>query len=228
MTLRPPLNPITADLYRQMPEGPPYYELIEGNLVLKEEPDPEEILLPPWNPVTVDFYNQLPEGPPYYELIEGHLIMSPSPSFYHQQISSRLNRLIANFLEENPLGFVATAPSDVTLNGTNVVQPDLYFVSNARRNIISEAGVNGPPDLVVEILSASNFARDRKQKRLLYDHAGVPEMWIIDPFRRQIEVHPLAAGLDASPAIIHEPDPFSPAIFSGLRIDTVQLFKPLD
>jgi len=228
MTLRPPLNPITADLYMQMPEGPPYYELIEGNLVLHPQPGPHDRLQLPLNPVTTEFYDKMPEGPPYYQLIEGHLIMSPSPDFFHQQILSYLHLEIGLYLRTNPIGILALAPSDVRLTRANVFQPDLYFVRNENRRVIKRRGAVGPPDLVIEILSPSNSAFDRHEKRRIYGRAGVTEMWMVEPRTRMIEVHTLSKGLDAAPTIIRAPETFSPSIFPGLKIDTQQLFKPLD
>ncbi|HYT59340.1 MAG TPA: Uma2 family endonuclease, partial [Haliangiales bacterium] len=98
--------------------------------------------------MTVHDYRELPEGPPYSQLIEGDLVMSPSPDLFHQDILLSLARIIGNYLETNPLGKVAIAPSDVCLTDLNVYQPDFYFVSNARKSILTEQGAEGAPDLV--------------------------------------------------------------------------------
>ncbi len=66
-------------------------------------------------PLTVHDYRELPEGPPYYQLIEGDLIMSPSPNFFHQKLLVRLTLLLGNYLEQNPIGEICIAPSDVSL-----------------------------------------------------------------------------------------------------------------
>jgi Uma2 family endonuclease len=153
--------------------------------------------------------------------------MSPSPNFYHQKLVGRLYHFIETYLEVHPLGELVIAPSDVFLDDTNVFQPDLYFVQSLNRRIIVKEGVCGAPDLVVEILSPSNIEDDRDKKRSAYASAGVKEMWIIDPEARQIEIYPLAQGLDVAPAIIGEPDAFLPAMFPGLTIETTRLFKPL-
>jgi Uma2 family endonuclease len=184
-------------------------------------------LRPPFSPITTEFYEKLPEGPPYYELIEGNLIMSPSPNFYHQQILLRLSRWIGNYLEQNSIGILAVAPSDVVVDGINVLQPDLYFVSNSRRSVIVESGAKGAPDLAVEILSPSNALRDRNEKRSIYARAGVKEMWIVDPEAHVIEAHQLTQGLDSAPAIVREPAIFESGIFPGLQVDTARLFKPI-
>jgi Uma2 family endonuclease len=177
--------------------------------------------------VTADFYRQMPQGPPYYQLIEGNLIMSPSANFYHQKIAGRLYHYLETYLEDHPVGEAVIAPSDVFLDDINVFQPDLYYVRNENRHVLTEEGAKGAPDLVVEIVSPSTSSRDRNEKRLVYARASVGEMWIIDPVARQIEVYLLAKGLNASPATIREPDPFSPALFPGLTIETARLFKPL-
>jgi len=180
---------------------------------------------PPLQPVTVNLYRQMPEGPPYYQLIEGNLIMSPSANFYHQKIAGRLYHFIETYLEDHPVGEVVIAPSDVFLDDINVFQPDLYYVRNENRHVLVDEGVKGAPDLVVEIMSPSTSSRDRNEKRRIYARAGVEEMWIIDPDARHLEVHPLAKGLNASPTVIREPEPFSPALFPGLTIETTRLFK---
>lgn len=78
------------------------------------------------------------------------------------------------------------APVDVALSENSIVQPDLIYVSKMRRGII-RGRVNGPPDLVIEILSPSNSRRDRIDKLNLYAEYGVAEYWIVDPIERQFD-----------------------------------------
>jgi Uma2 family endonuclease len=184
-------------------------------------------LRPPFTPITAKLYRKLPEGPPYYQLIEGKLIMSPSPDFYHQTLSGRLYLELGLYLKQYPKGVVLYAPSDVFLDEINVFQPDLYYVSNRRRRVIAKGGVEGAPDLVVEILSPSTTRQDRVEKRRVYAQGGVKEMWIIDPKGRHIEIYSLRRGTDATPKIVRSPETFVPALFPSLEIDTAQLFKPV-
>ena len=79
--------------------------------------------------------------------------MSPSPRTFHQIIAGRIYSLILRFLEKRPLGEVFIAPLDVHLSDVNIYQPDVIFVSSRRRSIITDQGIEGAPDLVVEILS---------------------------------------------------------------------------
>ena len=97
------------------------------------------------------------------------------------------------FIAENELGRTWVAPLDVVLSNYDVAQPDILFVSNERRGIITEANVSGAPDLVVEILSPSTAERDRELKLTLYARYGVREYWIVDPDDETVEVMELGA-----------------------------------
>ena len=123
-----------------------------------------------------------------YELLNGELILSPSPKEIHQYISGNLYFKIATFVRERSVGKVYFSPFDVVLSDTNVVQPDILFISNERTEIITPDNVRGAPDLVVEILSSATAERDRTIKLDLYAQHGVQEYWIVDPDARTITV----------------------------------------
>lgn len=123
-----------------------------------------------------------------YELINGELVLSPSPKEIHQYISGILYLMIGTFVRERRLGKVYFAPFDVVLSDTDVVQPDLLFISNERAERITQDNIRGAPDLVVEILSPSTAERDRTIKLDLYATHGVKEYWMVDPDSRTVMV----------------------------------------
>lgn len=123
-----------------------------------------------------------------YELLDGELVMPPAPGELHQSVSGMLGWKLVQFAVENRLGRVYHAPFDVVLSNTDVVQPDLIFVSNERADIITPANIQGPPDLVVEILSPSTAARDKTFKRSLYARHGITEYWMVDLTEKTIIV----------------------------------------
>ncbi|MCY4025627.1 MAG: Uma2 family endonuclease [Acidobacteria bacterium] len=130
-----------------------------------------------------------------YELLDGDLVMGPAPNLKHQEVQSRLGRRLAQFVEERGLGKLFFAPCDVVLSDTDVVQPDLLFVSRERDHLLSGGeNVRGAPDLVVEILSPATAERDRGYKRVLYARHGVAEYWLIDPTAETVWVHRLRDG----------------------------------
>ena len=129
-----------------------------------------------------------------YELLDGELIMSPSPNRAHQDICLELGALLHTYVKESGLGEIYIAPFDVVLSETTVVQPDLLFIANERTHIITPDNVQGPPNLVVEILSPSTANRDRTRKRALYAQYGVPEYWLVDPDTGTVTVLRLGAA----------------------------------
>src|SRR5438552_5972781 len=147
-------------------------------------------------------YEGMPQGPPYYQVIEGDLIISSSPETYHQSIAGRIHFLILQFLEKKPIGEVFIAPLDVFLTDINIYQPDVVFVSNRRRSMITEHGIEGAPDLVVEILSPGTARFDKGSKRKSYGRTGVKELWRVDPVARLVHVYDLARDPD-SPSNTH-------------------------
>ncbi len=107
--------------------------------------------------------------------------MTPSPRRAHQRFSGNLFAILHAHVREHDLGEVYVAPFDVVLENTSIVVPDLLFVSRDRPGIVSERGVEGAPDLIVEVLSSGTARRDRVEKAQLYARHGVPHYWLADP-----------------------------------------------
>jgi len=134
-------------------------------------------------------YKSLPQSETKrYELMDGELIMVPAPFPYHQKVSGNLEYILRQFIQSRNLGFVYHAPCDVVLSDRDVVQPDIFFISKGRSQIITRENIKGAPDLIIEILSLSTAEYDRTYKRTLYARSGVKEYWIVDPNEREIEV----------------------------------------
>jgi Uma2 family endonuclease len=90
---------------------------------------------------------------------------------------------------DNNLGLVLASPVGVRLPEQDVpVQPDILFVSQERKHIVGDDYIKGAPDLVVEVLSPSNWLYDRGKKQEVYRKAGVKEYWIVDYRAQTIEV----------------------------------------
>ena len=121
-----------------------------------------------------------------YELLDGELIMTPAPNIPHQDSLFDLGVDLKLLTRRARIGRVFIAPVDVILSDTDVVQPDIMFVSNARAHTITDDNIRGAPDLVVEILSPGTAERDRTFKRDLYARHGVKEYWMVDTVLRQI------------------------------------------
>jgi Uma2 family endonuclease len=176
-------------------------------------------------PITRHEYALIPVGAPNQQLIEGDLVKAPSPSFDHQEILLRLSRLIGNFLDQEPLGRLCIAPLDVHLSEINVYQPDLLFIRQENARIIEAHGIEGAPDLVVEILSKSSEKYDLGPKRAVYARTGVEELWIIDPTKRTLALYRLADDAVTPFATYKAKSKFTSVVLPGLTLDLAAVFK---
>lgn len=138
---------------------------------------------------TYEDYLLFPDDGRRHELIDGERIMTPAPSTRHQRIVGKLNRLLGDYAARAKAGEVFIAPTDVVLSDLDVVQPDLLFVSAARASIVAEKNIQGPPDLVIEIISETSRKVDETVKRKLYEKYGVGEYWIVDPELETVDVY---------------------------------------
>ena len=175
--------------------------------------------------LTKEDYRMLPDSGPRYQLVEGELYMSPAPNRYHQIVSRNLQFILMKYLEKNPRGELYDAPFDVYLSEHDVVQPDLVFVEKENFSVLTDAGVEGTPDFVAEILSSSNAYLDKRNKLRVYARTGVKELWIIDPDIRVVHVYHLQKTADQPIATYGENDSLTCDFFPELKIRGSEIFK---
>ena len=122
-----------------------------------------------------------------WELIDGVLYqLETGASARHQEASENLGHLFTDHIWPRGLGKLYRPRFDLILPGETTVEPDLLFVRTERLHIITNRACEGPPDLVVEILSPSNPRHDLERKRELYARHGIPEYLILDPHRETV------------------------------------------
>lgn len=163
-------------------------------------------------------YCALPDDGRRYELLEGELYMTPAPSTQHQRIVMRLSAILFTYVQQRQLGDILPSPIDVLLSPLTVVQPDLVFVAQNRRDMITERAIEGAPDLVIEILSPTTAEHDRTRKAQIYARYGVAHYWIIAPQERQLEVYELATDVYHLVSTHTGDAHFQPSLFPGLTI----------
>jgi Uma2 family endonuclease len=132
--------------------------------------------------LTYDDFVLFPDDGMRHELIDGEHYVTPSPNRKHQKVSGNLHLLIGNWLEDHPIGQLFYAPFDVVFSKFDVVEPDMLYMSNERASqVLTQANVQGAPEIVIEIGSPGTRKRDETIKRHLYERAGVSEYWVVDP-----------------------------------------------
>lgn len=129
----------------------------------------------------------LPDDGRRYEIIDGVLYEMPSPRSVHAFTIALIVVKLYPILAQLG-GRIASAPLDVFFAGANPVQPDVVAILPSGAARVVERGVEGAPDLVIEVLSPSNRDHDLLTKRGLYARGGVREYWIIDPEARTVEI----------------------------------------
>ena len=115
-----------------------------------------------------------------YQLIEGELIKMAGANEPHQVFIGELYFATRSQIGSAGAFEIRLPPFDVYVDEHNTFQPDLLFVSDSRRHIITHRGVTGAPDLVVEVLSESTRRRDFNVKLPVYGRNGVREAWMAD------------------------------------------------
>ncbi len=139
--------------------------------------------------LTYQDYINLPEDGNRYEVINGELIMVAAPNTGHQFVSGNIYFELYRFIQKRKIGKILDAPVDVLLSESNVVQPDIFFVSKENSKIVTEKNISGAPDMVIEIISPSTAYYDLLEKKELYAVHGVREYWIVEPKKMWIEVY---------------------------------------
>jgi len=175
--------------------------------------------------LTYEDFRQLPDDGKRYELIQGRVHLSPAPSIRHQFVAGNLDRSLGPFVVKNHLGELLVTPLDVRLSEDTALQPDLVFVSKQRLEIILENFIVGAPDLVVEILSPATAAHDRATKLNLYAEARAPEVWLMDPLAKTVEVLKLQGNKYLVDSIFAGRQTFTSSLFPGGEITLDELFR---
>lgn len=163
-------------------------------------------------------YLRFPDDGLRHEIIGGEHYVTPSPATRHQRISRNLPYLIQSYLEAHAIGEVFCAPFDVLLSEWDIVVPDLIYLSNEHAHFLTAKNLQGPPDLVIEILSPSTRSRDQKLKRALYERVGSNEYWLVDPKRDVVEVYRRNAGEFQRPIRYSRTDVLTTPILPGLKL----------
>jgi len=175
--------------------------------------------------LTYEDYVDLPDDGKRYEILDGELEVSPAPAPRHQGVSRNLLLILQGHVQERRLGTIYYALIDVLLADTSIVQPDLIFVAAGRESIITARAIEGPPDLVVEILSPWSVRRDRVAKAALYARFGIRHYWIVDPEARTLEVYETANGAYRSVATYEGAGKARSSLFPDLEIDLAHVWE---
>ena len=158
------------------------------------------------------------------ELTDGRVEVLPIPTERHQIILLFLYRLFYAHLQEPPRdGVVVTSGLRMRVREGKFREPDLLLLrdrSDSRRRNRFWLGA----DLVAEIVSPDDPARDLVVKRADYAEASVPEYWIVDPNGETVTVLTLAGNAYVEHGVFARGDRATSALLDGVAVDVTSLF----
>lgn len=167
------------------------------------------------------------------ELIKGRIFkMSPAPNRVHQKCSAYIGNTIYNHLKGKKCE-VYSAPFDVRLprkskhdkDIVTVLQPDICVICDTSK--LDDKGCLGAPDIVIEILSPGNNARELKNKYEIYEESGVAEYWVVSPQDENVVIYTLVDGKYHPSRQMAAGDVITSSVLNGFTLDLGELFQGL-
>lgn len=170
-------------------------------------------------------YAALPDDGRRYEIVNGVLYMTPAPNPAHQQAAGEIFFYLRNYVKQQGLGRVFTAPIDVEIAPGDVFQPDVLLLLQRHVDRIKASRIVGAPDLVVEVASPGTATFDRHEKNIAYSQAGIPEYWIVDPATHTVEVLILESGKYYSQGVFRGKAILPSKIVPDFNVQVEQFFQ---
>ena len=177
--------------------------------------------------LTYDDFLLFPDDGLRHEIIDGEHYVTASPVTRHQLLVGRLHFEIELHLRAHPgSGQVFLSPLDVMLSHWDVVEPDLLMIGPDQPDILTAKNVQGPPSLVIEVMSPSTRSRDERLKRDLFNRVGVREYWIVSPDTNVVTIHRRDEGsaFGEPRSLTAEDEALTTPLLPGLSITLSALF----
>jgi Uma2 family endonuclease len=126
------------------------------------------------------------------EWVDGEITVMAASSIRHELLLGFLQFVLKAYTLKHNSGLIFTSNVAMKLAADRRGrQPDLLFISHERARLLRENHLDGPADLVVEIVSPESVGRDRGEKFVEYEAAGIREYWYLDPQRQEVEFYRL-------------------------------------
>lgn len=135
---------------------------------------------------TFEEWDEWEDGNTRSEWVDGEMRVYMGVTLPHDQVNGFLRSLLDFYGEMTRTGRANSAPYGLrAAPGGSGREPDVMFIKRGSPARREERHVEGPADLVVEIVSKDSVTRDNRDKFREYEAAGIPEYWIIDPRPRR-------------------------------------------
>ena len=138
--------------------------------------------------LSLDDWFGLPEDQPG-ELVDGRLEEEEAPDYLHELLVSLLIQILGPWITPRG-GLVAGSDAKFAVGPGRGRKPDLTVYFPGSRRPPARGLIRVPPDIAIEIVSATprDGRRDRVEKTADYAAFGVAWYWLLDPQLRSLEI----------------------------------------
>jgi Uma2 family endonuclease len=178
--------------------------------------------------MTYEEFLTLTDEDTYAEWVQGEAAFYKPRDTRHQNLLGFWLTVLSNYVSLFRLGNVLFIPFEMKLVAQNSSrQPDLLLVANEHIHRITCKRLEGPADLVIEIISDDSVARDRDEKFYEYQAAGIPEYWILDPRpgRQRADFYVLSPKGQYRAVPLNEDDVYYSTVIPGFWLDVNWLWQ---
>jgi len=163
----------------------------------------------------------------HVEWVDGRVVEMSPITEGHQDLAGFLVGLLRAFVRKRKVGKILFDPY-VMKTGPDLPgrAPDILFVSNQNTSRLKGNYLDGPADLVIEIISPGSRTVDNRDKYSEYEAGGVPEYWILDPVREQAQFYQLSPDGKYQAIAPDSEDVYHSRSLAGLDLPLKWLWQP--
>jgi Uma2 family endonuclease len=181
--------------------------------------------LPP-TPVSFEEFLAWADEDARAEWVDGEIVLMSPSNLEHNELIDFINDLVKTYVRAHQLGRVFFAEILMRLpTRPSGRVPDVLFVAAAHADRLHETYLDGPADLVVEIVSPDSTERDRVDKFAEYEAAGIPEYWLVDPIREEATFYQRGADGRYHPGPVDRDGFYRSRVLPGFRLRLTWLWQ---
>ena len=170
-----------------------------------------------------------------YEIVEGVLTKMAPAYFSGGKKLQRVIFRVTTHIGEGAGSFGTEV--EIVIDEDRVVRTDAAFLTPSEEERQHQAALAAgrkdpertriliPPTLIIECISPGHEKHDHRTKRRWYAEFGVPNYWLLDPFKRTLKCLVLRDGVYHDDAAGQGNEDVRPALFPGLVLHLQEIWN---
>jgi Uma2 family endonuclease len=158
------------------------------------------------------------------EVVNGEIRIMPAPKFEHALVVNALRDALGGQVDRKAVLILDTQFGLIIRRAPLTSRvPDLAVFRRSNM-VVVDGYIHSAPELVVEVLSPANRRREREEKLRDYESLGVPEVWVLSPEGRTLEVLLLKEAKLTTVAFLGE-GTLRPTQFPEVAVDVASVWS---